>query len=63
LAEAELDAARMDVSRKIIDLWAERQTEQANKTIVQRAQSNAVTVDLIDIQMKLSRIDTELRYL
>jgi len=63
LAEAELDATRMEVSRRIVDLWTERQSEQTRMAMAQRAQANAVPQDLISIGARLARIKTELHYL
>jgi len=65
LAEAELNRTRMDVARKIIGLWNERQTqkEKAQRNSLLQA-SNSIGMDeVIATRVSLAQSETELRYL
>jgi hypothetical protein len=79
LAEAELNSKRMEVARKVADLWAERQKQlgilkmdeaEAKRTaeLLKKGATSQMELDmsqraLIDEKAKLSRLESELRYL
>jgi hypothetical protein len=79
LAEAELNAARLDISRKLIGLWTERRTQQnrLDAGVKQREalkapfQEHTVSADVVDraniavieAQAKCAQLSNELRYL
>ncbi len=65
LAEAELNRTRMDVARKIIGLWNERQAQKEKAEINRVLQANnAMSMeDVIAARASLAQSETELRYL
>jgi hypothetical protein len=66
LAEAELNAAQMEVTRKIIAKWLERQTQARVYHDLQALAKTPGTVparDIIEAGASLDRIEADLRYL
>jgi hypothetical protein len=65
LAESELNNTRMEVARKIVQFWAQRQSRQVNyDTFVEAKKNNMVSsISVIEAAAKVSECEMELRTL
>jgi hypothetical protein len=64
LAEAELSSAQMDVARKIVQLWTDRQTQQLNyEEILKRRNESGIAPLIIEAGAAVTQTEMELRCL